>query len=71
MIQLTDINFSYPSGEFRLPIEELTVEAGEKVAVIGPSGSGKTTLLNWVAGILTPEKGGIRVDDFVANRGQT
>ncbi|NNK94362.1 MAG: ABC transporter ATP-binding protein [Desulfobacterales bacterium] len=61
MIKLSDINFGYPTGEFRLVIDELTVRAGEKVAVIGPSGSGKTTLLNLAAGILTPFKGSVSV----------
>lgn len=61
MIQLKDVDFSYPSGEFRLRIPELSVKAGERVAVIGPSGSGKTTLLNLVAGILSPGKGAIEV----------
>jgi len=63
MIKLSDINFSYPSGEFRLYIDELSVQAGQKVAVIGPSGSGKTTLLNLVAGILAIEKGTVLVDN--------
>ena len=63
MIQLTDINFCYPSGEFHLSIPNLSVTAGEKVAVIGPSGSGKTTLLNLVAGILTPGKGSVSIDN--------
>ena len=62
MLQITDIVFSYRSGEFYLCIPDLTVAAGEKVAVIGPSGSGKTTLLNLAAGILTPEKGSISID---------
>ena len=62
MIELSDITFSYPSGEFRLEIPQLSVEAGEKMAVIGPSGSGKTTLLNLAAGILVPSSGMIEVD---------
>lgn len=64
MIQLTDINFRYPSGEFHLSIPNLSVTAGKKVAVIGPSGSGKTTLLNLVAGILIPGKGSVSIDDI-------
>ena len=63
MIRITDINFRYPSGEFHLSIPNLSVTAGEKVAVIGPSGSGKTTLLNLVAGILTPRKGSVSIDN--------
>ena len=61
MIRLSDVRFCYPTGEFRLAIPEMSVAAGEKVAVIGPSGSGKTTLLNLVAGILSPDNGGIDV----------
>lgn len=63
MIRLDNIYFRYPTGDFHLSIPDLSVEAGEKVGVIGPSGSGKTTLLNLVAGILTPEKGSVIVDE--------
>jgi putative ABC transport system ATP-binding protein len=41
---------------------ELTVAAGEIVAVMGPSGSGKSTLLHCLAGILVPDAGEIRFD---------
>jgi ABC-type lipoprotein export system ATPase subunit len=57
VIRITELDFAYPQGPFRLVIEELHVEPNESVAFIGPSGSGKTTLLHLAAGILTPEKG--------------
>ena len=63
MIELQDIRYHYPSGDFRLGIPQLVAASGEKLAIIGPSGSGKTTLLNLVAGILLPIEGTVRVDD--------
>ncbi len=39
---------------------DLSVTAGEILAVMGPSGSGKSTLLHCLAGILTPDAGEIR-----------
>ncbi len=64
MLQLDSIDFRYPTGDFHLSIPDLSVKAGGKVGVIGPSGSGKTTLLNLVAGILTPGKGSVTVDEM-------
>ena len=48
---------------------DLTVGAGEIVAVMGPSGSGKSTLLHCLAGILVPDAGevlagGERIDNL-------
>jgi putative ABC transport system ATP-binding protein len=63
MINIQSLKFSYPTGDFRLDIPELSVARGEKVAFVGPSGSGKTTLLNLVAGILIPNNGNIKVED--------
>ncbi len=40
---------------------DLTVHAGEKVAIIGPSGSGKTTLLRCVAHLERPSAGHVSI----------
>jgi putative ABC transport system ATP-binding protein len=64
MLRLNSVDFRYPTGDFHLSIPDLSVKAGEKVGVIGPSGSGKTTLLNLVAGIITPRKGSVTVDEM-------
>lgn len=61
MIHIQQLDFRYPQADFRLVIDDLQIQAGEKVAFIGPSGSGKTTLLNLIAGISPPDRGSINV----------
>ena len=41
---------------------DLTIPAGQSVAVMGPSGSGKTTLLHCLSGILSPNSGSIELN---------
>lgn len=41
----------------------LTIAAGERVALIGPSGCGKSTLLRMFVGLITPDRGTVRVGD--------
>ena len=62
MIEIKDLTFAYPSGEFRLHIPKMSIQKGEKVALIGPSGTGKTTLLNLLAGIMVPSQGSIQIE---------
>ena len=45
---------------------DMTVAAGERVALRGPNGSGKSTLLRCVLGSLTPTGGEVRVDGKAA-----
>ena len=61
MISIRDLHFQYSGSDFALQVEQLTVGAGETVAVVGPSGSGKTTLLNLLAGVLLPDRGCVEV----------
>jgi len=50
---------------------DLTVQAGEFVAVMGPSGCGKSTLLNLIAGLDTADEGTIVVaGDEVTGRSE-
>jgi ATP-binding cassette subfamily B protein RaxB len=62
-IELRNICFRY-SGSEPLILDQvnLTVEAGQFVAIAGPSGTGKTTLVKIMLGLLKPTKGDILVD---------
>lgn len=60
MIQLTAIHRAYRSDEVEttaLAEIDLTVEAGEFLAIMGPSGCGKSTLLNILGTIDRPTSG--------------
>lgn len=52
---------------------DLTVEAGEFVAVMGPSGCGKSTLLNVIAGLEIPDAGTVTIagDEMTGARSPT
>lgn len=63
MIEIRQLQFAFAHGGFRLAIDNLRIEQGERVAIVGPSGSGKTTLLHLLAGVYRADSGEIRVGD--------
>jgi len=67
LLQLKNISKGYGepgSHSFRPVLKELelTIEKGDKIAVIGPSGSGKTTLLNLIGALDLPNSGEVIFD---------
>ncbi len=61
LITLQDVDFSV-GGPLLLEKVDLSIEAGERIALIGRNGAGKSTLLKLLAGELKPDDGEIRVD---------
>jgi len=72
LIELAGVEKTYRTGKVEFPAlrgVDLSVAAGELVAVTGPSGSGKSTILNMITGIDRPTTGtvsfdGTRLDDM-------
>jgi cobalt/nickel transport system ATP-binding protein len=60
-VEIEGLSFSYPDGHAALRGVTLHIEPCEKVALVGPNGAGKSTLLLHLNGILTSEKGSVRV----------
>ena len=61
-IALNGFSFAYPGGVRALAHIDLSIAAGEFVAILGPSGCGKSTLLRLVAGLLpAPSDGSLQV----------
>ncbi len=62
-IQFKDVVFEYPdSGIVALKDFNLTVKAGESVAILGTTGSGKSTLANLICRLYDPTSGAIFID---------
>ena len=65
LIELAGVEKLYRMGkvDYRaLRGVDLSIGAGEMVAVVGPSGSGKSTILNMITGIDRPTAGTVTVD---------
>ncbi|MEM1270767.1 MAG: ABC transporter ATP-binding protein, partial [Bacteroidota bacterium] len=61
-IEFDQLTFGYADDTKVIDNLSLTVEPGERIALIGRSGAGKTTLIRLLLGFLEPQAGSIRVD---------
>lgn len=64
LVVLKDISRTYRKGKEKVEVLhklDLTIEAGDFVALMGPSGSGKTTLLNLLGGLDKPTSGTVEI----------
>ncbi|WP_250462376.1 ABC transporter permease [Caballeronia sp. GAFFF2] len=65
LIQLSNVSRHYEAGGEHIVVLEdinLTINAGEFVAIVGTSGSGKTTLLNIIGCLARPSAGTYKLD---------
>ncbi|WP_455809593.1 phosphonate ABC transporter ATP-binding protein [Pseudomonas koreensis] len=60
-LRLSGIELRHSDGTLALRGLDLSIDRGERVAIIGPSGAGKTTLLNLLASALSPSAGQLQV----------
>ena len=67
-VQMDNVHFRYGRGEPVLNGVSLTVNAGERVALVGASGGGKSTLVQVLLGLYPPTEGVIRFDGVPVER---
>ncbi len=68
-ICFNQLNFSYPEqSELTLKDIELSIEPGEKVAIIGASGAGKSTLVNLLMGFWPTQEKGLTINGVDLNQ---
>lgn len=58
-LELRDLTFAYDEGTFALTGVDLTVPAGETIALVGRTGSGKSTLAALLSRAVEPERGSV------------
>ena len=66
VVQFENVSYAYKKANktlegFALKDINLTINAGELVAILGRNGSGKTTLIRHIIGLLQPDKGKVHV----------
>ena len=63
ILRLEQLAYAYEKGSYALKNIDLTVHAGERIAVLGNNGAGKSTLFLCACGVLPPQKGAVYLDE--------
>lgn len=66
-LEFRDLTFGYAPGESVVRNVSLTIEPGEKLAIVGPTGSGKSTLIRLLGRFYDFDDGTIFLDDVDLN----
>ena len=61
-LELSNVNFSYDNKQVLKNIS-LKINKGEKVAFVGESGSGKSTIIKLIVGLISTNKGIVKIDN--------
>ncbi len=61
-VEFRGVSFAYSSGDAVLHEIDLTIPAGQTVAIVGPTGAGKTSLVNLVPRFYDPTEGAVLID---------
>jgi ABC-type transport system involved in cytochrome bd biosynthesis fused ATPase/permease subunit len=61
-VRFDQVRFEYVDGVAVLPGLDLTVPAGQTIALVGTTGAGKTTIAKLVSRFYDPVRGSVRLD---------
>lgn len=61
-LSISDVSFSYQKDKELIKKLNLTVNPGDRIAIVGPTGCGKTTLINLLMRFYDVDEGSITVD---------
>ena len=69
---MREVGYRYADGNLALDGLSLSIQKGEKVALVGPNGAGKSTLLSLMSGLFPPSHGTIEImgERFTLYRGE-
>jgi len=67
-VEFDHVWFGYEPHKKIIKDLSVTIEAGQRIAIVGPTGAGKTTIVNLLMRFYDIDKGSIRIDGFNIRR---